>query len=402
MKVLHIWFDLVYGGVQTMLVNIANEQISQGLEVSILTMTDEIDSSLLNSLDRKVKVLQAHRKIHSKNPLFLFRMNRLIKKENPDIIHLHRAEIKDLIFSRRLQKIMCSTVHDIPFGEIRLKGRIYKDFPRLNYVRMLGRGSYVTNLDKISHIFAISQAVHDELLKNYGLESRVVCNGILTKEFKQKTTRFSNGVVRLVQVSRLLHSKKGQDMLIQAVAKLQGKAIVDFIGIGDSMDYLKNLAKELHSEEWVRFLGNKTQAYLKEHLSEYDLFVQPSRYEGFGLTVAEAMAAGVPVLVSAGQGPAEVTCGDKYGWTFENGNMEELTRMINYIMEHFDEALNKAELAVEHVRDTYDVSVTAKKYIEEYMRITETNSVNKCYRGGAKLGKSFIINSLWLRNTVKS
>ena len=67
------------------------------------------------------------------------------------------------------------------------------------------------------------------------------------------------------------------------------------------------LTAELHAETYVRFLGKQTQDYVAAHLTDYDLFVQPSRWEGFGLTVAEAMAAGVPVLVSEGQGPAEVT-----------------------------------------------------------------------------------------------
>ena len=61
----------------------------------------------------------------------------------------------------------------------------------------------------------------------------------------------------------------------------------------------------------------KPQPYIVEHMADYDLLVQPSRWEGFGLTVAEAMAAKVLVSVSEGQGPAEVTCGYFYGWIFD-------------------------------------------------------------------------------------
>ena len=55
---------------------------------------------------------------------------------------------------------------------------------------------------------------------------------------------------------------------------------------------------ELNLEKHVRFLGNQSREYVYSHLKDYDLFVQPSRFEGFGLTVAEAMAACVPVLVT--------------------------------------------------------------------------------------------------------
>ena len=53
-----------------------------------------------------------------------------------------------------------------------------------------------------------------------------------------------------------------------------------------AMEYLKQLTAELHAETYVRFLGKQTQDYVAAHLTDYDLFVQPSRWEGFGLTVA--------------------------------------------------------------------------------------------------------------------
>ena len=62
------------------------------------------------------------------------------------------------------------------------------------------------------------------------------------------------------------------------------------------------------------------------------------------------MASKVPVLVSNGQGPAEVTCGDKYGWLFENGDSDKLMEQIDYIVKHYDEALIKAEKALRYIR----------------------------------------------------
>lgn len=165
------------------------------------------------------------------------------------------------------------------------------------------------------------------------------------------------------------HEKKGQDLLIRAAAVLQGAVTVDFIGIGSSMEYLKQLTVDLHVEEYVRFLGKQTQDYVAAHLADYDLFVQPSRWEGFGLTVAEAMAAGVPVLVSEGQGPAEVTQGNRYGWLFANGDAEDVSRQIAFIKEHYGEAMTKACEAKDYVRNMYDVSVTARSYLREYKKM---------------------------------
>ena len=82
------------------------------------------------------------------------------------------------------------------------------------------------------------------------------------------------------------------------------------------------------------FLVKQTQDYVAAHLTDYDLFVQPSRWEGFGLTVAEAMAAGVPVLVSEGQGPAEVNTRQPL-WLAFAMEMPTLTAQIRLIKENY-------------------------------------------------------------------
>lgn len=178
-----------------------------------------------------------------------------------------------------------------------------------------------------------------------------------------------NRPMRLIQVSRLDYKKKGQDLLIKAVAELNGLIEVDFIGDGESLAYLNGLSRSLDTERYVHFLGKKPQSFISENLQNYDLFVQPSRYEGFGLTVAEAMAAQLPVLVTEGEGPAEITCNEKYGWTFKNGDVDDLVNKIVCIQRLYSEAMDKAEKAKQYVCNNYDVSVTARKYLEEYTKI---------------------------------
>lgn len=362
MKVAHIFWGLGFGGIETMLVNIANAQVNEGADVSIIILNDMLEESLVSALDSRVHLYCTKRKLHSINPWFLVRMNWYLYKIQPDAIHLHGGLFYRHIWSRRLSRVASVTLHALPAGPVRRSGASHRLFPILD----ITTPGNVLYYDLIPKVFAISEAVKDALWENYHIQSTVVCNGILTSKFQSRAAAQPHAPLRIVQVSRLEHDKKGQDLLIEAAARLAGKIDVSFIGEGTSMDYLKKLTREHHAETYVHFLGKKQQDYIATHLQDYDLFVQPSRFEGFGLTVAEAMAANVPVLVSAGQGPAEVTCGDKYGWTFENGCVDSLTDRISYIMEHYDEALNKAQAGRQHVIDTYDVSVTAKRYLQEY------------------------------------
>ena len=178
--------------------------------------------------------------------------------------------------------------------------------------------------------------------------------------------------VKIVQVGRLEYKNKGQDLLLYACSNLIKKGIklhVDFIGNGTSANFLKQLSNELGISHFVSFLGFQTQEYLCHHLCDYDLFVQPSRYEGFGLTVAEAMSAKAPVIVSSGQGPAEVTENERFGWVFDNGEIQSLSSTILDVIMNYDYAHDKAEKAYQHVLRNYDVSVTALSYLNMYKKL---------------------------------
>lgn len=370
MKVAHIFWSLTYGGIETMLVNIANAQAADGAEVHVVVINDLYKEELIRAFDDGVTVHLLHRKYRSKGIGFIFRLNRLLMRIKPDAIHLHGSRIYTFLWRKRLSRVASATLHDLPTGSVRRGGLAGRVFP------FLFSSGNVYYIDKVKHVFAISEAVKYELWKNYEVKSTVVYNGILTGKFRLRENKNPDGVMNIIMVSRLEHEMKGQDLLIEAAKKLNGSVHVDCIGDGSSREFLENMVKELQLETTVSLLGSKTQKYIADHLADYDLFVQPSRWEGFGLTVAEAMAARVPVLVSAGQGPAEVTCGDKYGWVFENGNVDDLAIKIKYIYNHYDEAMEKANNALNYVRDTFDVAVTAKKYLDLY-KLDSSRSVQE-------------------------
>jgi len=185
---------------------------------------------------------------------------------------------------------------------------------------------------------------------------------------------------RVVQVSRLDHEIKGQDILIRALKRVnevlgEGNVLVDFIGGGASFDYLQNLAIECRVEQFCRFLGIKTRQYVYANLCHYDLLVQPSRYEGFGLTVVEGIAAGLPVLVSDREGPMEIIEGGRLGECFTSEDFADCAAKILEIVEASKrpDYAQMMEKRTAYARSRFDIHLTAENYVNEYQKLASSS-----------------------------
>lgn len=343
MKIIHILFGFTYGGIETMLVNIANEQ-SKYAEVHIILINDHYSPTLIEKICPEVNFIKLNRPPGSKNPFYILKMNWLISHLSPDVIHNHSSDIIRYLLPHFRRRAV-NTIHETPN---------HTHFPYLKYYRK---------------VFAISKSVHAGL-KAKGYDSTVVENGIRPDAFLHKPTSPAS-VFKIVQVGRLEHHKKGHDLLITACASLVRQGIhnfhVDFIGEGNSQAYLEELVVKNKLEPYITFLGNKDTVYIETHLKDYHLLVQPSRIEGFGLTVAEAMAARVPVLVSGQEGPMEIIADGRYGYHFKNEDVEDLVCKIRFIMNMETNELNElTEKAYLRIQACYDIRKTAMKYLQEY------------------------------------
>lgn len=342
MNIVHIIWSFKFGGVETMLVNIANEQVKLSHKVSIIIVDNAAeDKSLISALDRRISVYNLNRKKGViSNVMTVIRMHLFLKKIEPEVIHLHSTGLYGLLIDHQYKKISCCTMHALctPYNT-----------------------KYV---EKIPKLFSISKSVRQSLLNCKKLDSIVVYNGINIANIMVKATS-KRSFWRIVQVGRLEHERKGQHLLIQAAKYLVDKGYknfnISFIGEGQSMDYLKELAETLGVSDIINFAGVKTQQFIFAHLKDYDLLVQPSIEEGLGNTVVEAIAAKLPVIVSSGQGPAEIIKDGQYGIVFENGNSVDLASKIAHILTTGYED-RKVESALEYIYATFDIKQTVCRY----------------------------------------
>jgi glycosyltransferase involved in cell wall biosynthesis len=296
-------------------------------------------------LDKGVKVYSLGRKVGHFTPFRYLRLNMIMHSIRPDVIHCHIPDQARLLFFIPKSKLQL-TLHDV--------NKELKDVP------LYGK------------TYSISRSVQKDLEERKGIKSRIIYNGIDLDGIQVKKWKAAD-TFHMVVLGRLVHEKKGQDIFIRALAHLihnEGKKNLraTIIGDGDSRSYLEKLAEDLAVSDQLTFAGARERPYIQKHLKDFDLLVQPSRYEGFGITVIEAMAAGIPVLVSDVDGPMEIIREGEYGSYFSSGDETDLARKITEIMEQsvkpgFPEQLERAR---KYVHQMFSIKSTSDNYCESY------------------------------------
>lgn len=352
MRVVHVLWGLVFGGIETMIVNIANKQAKMGHSVSLIIINRGIDDQLVKQLDSSISLLKVNRPDGSKNPYYIFKLNYILRKSRPDIVHFHRANMARWIFGRSYVKRSCTTQH-------------------INWTNKFNR-----YLKDNSNFVAISDSVRQEMKSETGINPVVIENGIAVSKFRKKQHPYDGTrPFRIVQVGRLIKEHKGQHILIKAAKILKERGLdfeIDFIGRGDSREEFDQMIHSYGLQEIVHLCGPKPPYWIWENLAGYDLLVQPSLYEGFGLTIVEGMAAGVPALVSDIDVQLEVCENGNCAYVFHSENPESCADRIEEIIRNYDMTITEKALA--RVKNKYDVSVTAAKYLDYYIRIIQGNN----------------------------
>jgi glycosyltransferase involved in cell wall biosynthesis len=167
-----------------------------------------------------------------------------------------------------------------------------------------------------------------------------------------------------------LHPKKGFDLLLPAFAAVRGKTTLVIAGPGDDC-YRRSLeeeAKRLGIADRVRFAGMLVGVDKLAALVDADLFVLPSYQENFGIAVAEAMAAGLPVVISDQVNiHAEVSAAGAGGVVPTDAT--SLATELNRWMSDPDLRQRAGAKAREFARSHYDWTAIAQRWVGHYGRL---------------------------------
>jgi glycogen(starch) synthase len=173
---------------------------------------------------------------------------------------------------------------------------------------------------------------------------------------------------KLVTAVGRLTSQKGFDDLIKAYPKIRRSvpnARLLVVGDGYMRGELEALAEREEVKEGTTFAGFVSDPDLVEAVKASDAVVVPSRFEPFGIIALEAMAAGVPVVVSRVGGLAEIVDDSVDGLEVEPNNPDSIADATVRVLSDSALASRLAAKASEKVR-TFSWESSARKTLEAY------------------------------------
>lgn len=163
---------------------------------------------------------------------------------------------------------------------------------------------------------------------------------------------------RLLTVARLAASEryKGVDHVLRALPLVR-KAYpnVDYVVVGDGDDRvrLERLADDAGARDAVRFVGERTGQDLLAHYAACDVFVMPSRAEGFGIVFLEAMAFGKPVIGGDHGGTRDVVVDGETGYLVRHGDIDALADRLVRLLKDEDLRRRMGQAGRRRVLDRY-------------------------------------------------
>jgi glycosyltransferase involved in cell wall biosynthesis len=220
-------------------------------------------------------------------------------------------------------------------------------------------------LRRTARVIAVSQAVADSLrAQNIFAPEKVVVihNGIDLERFAQGVNpgRAEKSGFLVGMIGHLAPIKGPEDFIRAAAIVCERRDDVSFViagedksRTGENRAALERLIGDLKLNEKVRLIGWVED--VASLLSNFDLYVSPARSEPFGLSIVEAMAAGVPVLATTSEGAREILEDRQTGILVPIGDFEALANSICDLLSHAEQRQSLAANAKRVVRESFSL-----------------------------------------------
>ena len=321
-KVAIITNKMVMGGIEKSLIEMIKNMSVEEYDITLFLKYD--GGELVNNLPKDINKIVIFKENLSNKNRFIYEIKKMniITALKIGFYTIMSAKTKDFAKS---YKYICKTIEKIDeefdlaisystptsfsvvytIDNIKAKKKaiwIHSDLDK--YKELIKK--YENYYTKYDQIYSVSKLGCEKILQIFPekLKSVSTFYNIISKDKIRRMSNIDKGFndnykgFRIVTVGRLSY-EKGQDIIINIVKrlKLQGYDLKWYlIGDGEERINLENNIKINRLEEDIILMGNQDNPY--KYIKDCDIYVQPSRQEGYCMTVAEARCLGIPMIIT--------------------------------------------------------------------------------------------------------
>lgn len=294
---------------------------------------------------------------------FPFRLNKIIKKEQPDLVHVHSRKGVDFWggIVARLNNLPSICTRRVDNPEIKFLAKFKYYF--YDYIVAISDGikkvlfNVITDESKLKTIrsvidpspFRVTES-REEFLAEFGLNNSDIVIGMIAQLIERKGHRYLINIMPEV-IKRFPNVK------------------VIFFGKGAIENKLKIMIKNLGLTEYFVFAGFRED--IQKWIGLLDIVVHPADMEGLGISLIQASAAGVPIVASCVGGIPEIVKDGINGFLIEKGDEKELYSKLLILLE--DKSLREkfGKNGMKIVDKEFSVENMVKEYINLYCKLVK-------------------------------
>ncbi|MDE5112623.1 MAG: glycosyltransferase [Trichodesmium sp. St7_bin2_1] len=357
--------DLEWSGLGRVAVNLAKEISSRGISVDLVV--GSATGVFLKEIPPQIRIVDFERQIQPRLQSalkILLPLRRYLQIEKPTalVCYLYTCNVVTLM----AKMLVRSKVKLVLVEQIILYEKQEKKQQKLQerFLPILMRWLY-PSADKV---VACSQGLARDLEIYLGFNHGkidVIYNPVIDEKLAEKANLFvehpwfNKGEIPVVLGAGRLVRQKDFATLIRAFAlvKKEQKVRLVILGEGQLKNQLLTLVGQLNLENDVAILDFVENPYA--YMAKSAVFVLSSGWEGFGNVVAEALAAGAPVVsTNCPSGPAEILDNGKYGELVAVGNSQGMAEAILRVLSGKVRSVDSAWL------EQFTLKYSAQKYLE--------------------------------------
>jgi glycosyltransferase involved in cell wall biosynthesis len=364
------------GGVEVVVDTLARQLVERGHSVEVLTLAtaengqptlvdhEDVTVHQFPTLDlTNVIGLQSQF-----SPAVLTRFGGLVRKIGADIVHVHNRFFFTTVAAALWKTVtqaetpLVTTLHLGPVDDIGgLAGLSARSFEH-GFGRLLLRASDIT--------IAVSEAVGGRAT-SLGAKSsqvRTIYNGVDPEQFHPSET---NDGKTLLFVGRLIRNKGPQVFVraLPAVLDAHPDAKVQLVGTGPMRDDLETLASNHDVADAVTFRGHIPS--VADAMRDAAVFCRPSFSEGLPLTLLEAMASGLPAVVTPVAGVPEVVDDGTTGYLVPTDDSDALGQTLSELLADREQRTAVGTAARDYVVKNHSWTARTEKVMQVYREVLE-------------------------------